>query len=341
MSNPSKIAADIPQSTFSRGYDFFRYNNEVDGLRDFSIRLPNAWTAYPVRDARTSSEQPMTVLLTAHGANRDIEIVVWGAQLLREVNPADWLDGWLHSQNFRVRDMRMHKTSYGLLADVFAEHEVNGKTSVHRLATVKDGNRLFVLDGRSASSDGADVAVMQEIFHGALTAFQLANPTKERFAEPFAFWRLDGTFPLQFAASPSWTVTVSGNAAEGGTTVQYENRHEGVALGTIVIATSSQPRDSAALESVTLENLAANGITAIADGSAFAPVKNTPMNSLFGRLDAKRGTLLLEMYVLRAENEHASVSAIMVSPTSDTNLEAWAINRRAFEILVETMQPAN
>jgi hypothetical protein len=95
------------------------------------------------------------------------------------------------------------------------------------------------------------------------------------------------------------------------------------------------------MEQVTLANLAGNNITFDPNTAVFGPVLNTPMEALFARADARRGDLPLDMLFLRAGNTEVSASAVLVSPTRETNFEAWAINRRAFEILVDTLQPAN
>ncbi|MEO9775977.1 MAG: hypothetical protein ABJH75_05870 [Roseibium sp.] len=339
MQDNRKIAKTPPPPAFQQGYGIFQYRNTVQPLFDFSIRLPDTWTAYPVADKVPTDQMPLTVLLTSHGSDKTVELLVWGNLMPREVNPVDWLDGWLRSQSLRALDIQMRKSSYGVLADVLATGTNKGKVTLHRLATFKDGNRLFLLEARAPATPPETVRQMQTLFSGALTGFRLSNPTHERFAEPFAFQQLDGTKPLQVAVPESWQKTVSQNAPEGGAALQLDNLADGTSLGTIIIVASSVAGDAPALEKVTLENLAANGIGIVPGSGTFGTVEATPLPSQLARVDAKRGHLDLEMTLLRAGSADVSVSAILLSPARSTNFEAWAINRRAFEIVVESLQP--
>lgn len=333
----SKIAPMPPQSAFQQGYGIFQYRNTVGTGFDFSIRLPESFTAYPVVDKVPTREMPFTVLMTSHGADEDVQVIVWGVLMHREINPVDWLDGWLSSQGMRPLDMQLAKSSYGVLANVLATGTSKGKTLLHRLATVKDGNRLLLLEARSSQ---AKAARMQEVFAGALTGFKFDKPTHERFAEPFAYQALPGATPLQVALPASWQSSLSPNAPDGGAFFQAENMRGETSVGTILIVTSPAANDAPSLERVTLENLAANGIVLVPDSGAFGTVESTPLPSQIARLDARRGDLGLDMTLLRAGAANVSVSAILLSPERDRDFEAWAINRRAFEILVESLQRA-
>lgn len=334
------IADDPAPSAFAQGFGVFDYTNTVNKAVGFSVRLPSDWTAYPLADAAASAKSPITVLMTAHGTDRATELVIWEILMPREIHPADWLDGWLRSQSFQVLDIRTRKTSYGVLADVLASRTAEGVKKLHRFATVKDGNRLFLLDARTSTHPGND-AWMQKVFWGALTGFQLSNPTRERFAEPFAFHRLEGDVPLQFAASKQWALNVSSEAPAGGTAILYENRVGPTLLGTVILATSPRGNETAALEQEILGSLANNGITFDPKTATYGQVLDTSLGSMFARADARRGDLPLDMHFLRAGNQDVSAAAILVSPTRETNFEAWAINRRAFEILIDTLQPAD
>ncbi|MBN9673523.1 hypothetical protein [Roseibium aggregatum] len=339
MQYDRKIAGNLPQSSFQRGYGQFQYKNSIQSLFDFTVRLPDNWTAFPVVDKVPVEQAPVTVLMTAHGADEKVEFIVWGVLLGREINPIDWMDGWLRSQSLRALDIQARKSSYGVLADVLATGSSKDGVTLHRFATIKDGNRLFLLEMRSPATPTETARHMQTVFFGALTGFSLKNPTNERFAEAFAFEQLGGASPLQVAVAGSWQKRVSDNAPDGGAALQLDNSADGTSLGTIFIVTSPVAGDEAALEEVTLENLAANGISLVPDSGAFGIVKGTPLPSKLARIDAKRGHLGLEATLLRAGSADVSVSALLLSPARETNFEAWAINRRAFEIVVESLQP--
>ena len=344
-----------------------------DGLpagTGFSIALPRGWAVERTATAAPGPEAPLVPLARFHpgepdapGAAEGVELVVWAAFLPREMHGADWLRVWMRSQGYRELDFRQAPAPTGMMGDALAAGRHDGGLRLHRLLTVKDGDLLFLIDGRMkqggmGQGGQADHRVMQEIVLLAAMRFRLAEPTGQTFAEGFEWTELTGAHAVRFLASGLWRETPGGDAPPDGASLVLDHVGPdgstgrgsliavlGAAEGTAAAALAA----AAEIERTTLAKLANQGFTLSADAERVAEDRTAERSLLLHRRKARRsGTQgSTPMTVLSArialgeagEGGHAlPVCLILLSPDEDTSFEAWAINRRAFEIALSTVR---
>ncbi|WP_372400647.1 hypothetical protein ABMY26_35465 (plasmid) [Azospirillum sp. HJ39] len=341
-----------------------------DGLpagTGFSIALPRGWaverTSPPVAPG---PDAPIVPLARFHpgepgapgageGAGEGIGLVVWAAFLPREIHGADWLRAWMRSQDYRELDFRQAPSPTGMMGDALAVGRHDGVLRLHRLLTVKDGDLLFLIDGRMPQGGHTDHRAMQEIVLLAAMRFRLAEPTGQTFAEGFEWTELKGAETVRFLASGLWRVTPGGDAPQDGASLVLDHvGPDGAAgrgsliavLGAAGEATGEAAAAAAAeIERTTLAKLANQGFTLSPEAVLVAEERTAERAIAVHRRKAGRaGTpmTVLSARIVLGEGPHAlPVCLILLSPDGDAGapaFEAWAINRRAFEIALSTLR---
>lgn len=340
-----------------------------DGLpagTGFSIALPRGWaverTSPPVAPG---PDAPIVPLARFHpgepgapgaeeGAGEGIELVVWAAFLPREIHGADWLRAWMRSQDYRELDFRQAPSPTGMMGDALAVGRHGGALRLHRLLTVKDGDLLFLIDGRMPQGGRTDHRAMQEIVLLAAMRFRLAEPTGQTFAEGFEWAELKGADSVRFLASGLWRVTPGGDAPQDGASLVLDHvGPDGAAgrgsliavLGAAEATGEAAAASAAAIERTTLAKLANQGFTLSPEAVLVAEERTAGRGIAVHRRKAGRaGTpmTVLSARIVLGEASHAlPVCLILLSPDGDAGapaFEAWAINRRAFEIALSTLR---
>lgn len=336
-----------------------------DGLpagTGFSIALPRGWAVERTATAAPGPEAPLVPLARFHpgepgapGAAEGVELVVWAAFLPREMHGADWLRAWIRSQGYRELDFRQAPSPTGMMGDALAAGRHNGALRLHRLLTVKDGDLLFLIDGRMTQGGQADHRVMQEIVLLAAMRFRLAEPTGQTFAEGFEWTELKGTHAVRFLASGLWRETPGGDAPPDGASLVLD--HVGpdgstgrgsliAVLGAAEATAEASLAATAEIERTTLAKLANQGFTLSADADLIAEERTAERSILLHRRKARRSGTSMTILAARialseaggADAHSLPVCLILLSPDEDSAFEAWAINRRAFEIALSTVR---
>lgn len=332
-----------------------------DGLpagTGFSIALPRGWAVERTATAAPGPEAPLVPLARFHpgepdapGAAEGVELVVWAAFLPREMHGADWLRAWMRSQGYRELDFRQAPAPTGMMGDALAAGRHDGALRLHRLLTVKDGDLLFLIDGRMTQGGQADHRVMQEIVLLAAMRFRLAEPTGQTFAEGFEWTELKGAHAVRFLASGLWRETPGGDAPPDGASLVLD--HVGpdgstgrgsliAVLGAAEATADAALAAAAEIERTTLAKLANQGFALSADAEPLAEERTAERSLLLHRRKARRSgtsmTILAARIALSEEAHSLPVCLILLSPDEDSAFEAWAINRRAFEIALSTVR---
>lgn len=333
-----------------------------DGLpagTGFSIALPRGWAVERTATAAPGPEAPLVPLARFYpgepGAAEGVELVVWAAFLPREMHGADWLRAWMRSQGYRELDFRQAPSPTGMMGDALAAGRHDGGLRLHRLLTVKDGDLLFLIDGRMMQGGQADHRVMQEIVLLAAMRFRLAEPTGQTFAEGFEWTELKGAHAVRFLASGLWRETPGGDAPPDGASLVLDHVGPDGSTGRgslIAVLGAAEATAAAALaaaveiERTTLAKLANQGFSLSADAEPVAEERTAERSILLHRRKARRsGTSMTILAARIALSETGGAAAhslpvclILLSPDEDSAFEAWAINRRAFEIALSTVR---
>lgn len=312
----------------------------------FSIALPKGWAVERTRPAvAPGPDSPIVPLARFHpgeagapGMAEDAEIVVWAVFLPREIHGSDWLRAWMTSQGYRAIESRQAATRSGIMGDALAARRHNGGLRLHRLFTVKDGDLLFLIDGRVPQGAGTDYRAIQEIFLLAAMRFRLAEPTGQTFAEGFEWTELTGAATVRFLASGLWQPHPGGDAPPGGAALVLNNMVGDTNTGTIVAVLGAAGDSVAEIERTTLAKLANQGFVLAADSALLSEDRREGrILSLRRRTAERAGTPLVLLSALAVLGK-LPVCLILVSPSEDAAFESWAINRRAFDIAVNSLQ---
>ncbi|MBY6047665.1 hypothetical protein [Vannielia litorea] len=315
-----------------------RSHSNAGPLFDFTLKLPRGWWVSFYPDAvPQAGTQPELLFHASPEHTRDVEIRIWATVLTREINPVDWLDQWLDFTEHGIIDAKNFDTDYGVLADVLTHRLDKSVPGTRRSLTIKDGNRLFLIEAKARRDDENLITLMQNAFLVAASSFELAHPTRDRFAEPFDDVTTEGALPLTLLAPESWQMTAQQKAPPDGAAITWDNN----GFGTLMLSTMPGCDNSEMLEEVLLGTLEANGVKIPEPDESTLLVPSAFMNILARSDRALRGGEV-EMIVMTARAETPEVSACLalLSPSEQSNRDAMAVNRRAFQVMLQSLRPA-
>jgi len=306
----------------------------------FSVMLPISWKAYPQATVKYPSEE-MPVALIGKASNADssslAEIDVWCALIPREINPSDWLYRWLETQEYDVQASRVIPTEYGQLGDCIAHKEIDGKKHTCRLFTIKDKNRIFLLIGKTLSEHYKS---HEETFLLAVQTFSLLNPVKEIYAEPFKEEEINSPYQTVIRFPSSWEKKVESIESKDEMSLSLMNREGSTLLGqmNIVLLSYNLGLSFDALLDTWIGKLKANGLTVRGDIKSAKTIEqgNKKITSWQGEASSEGTPVELQSTII--EHEKGFLMLNLITSPATTAYENWAVNRRAYEILYNTVR---
>ncbi len=314
--------------------------DKIPGNLGFLTALPGDWVAYPLPDAKVpNADMPMLPIARARpgtGAREELELVVWAVFVPREIHGSDWLRLWMKSQGFRLLEFREAVSPFGLMGDALASRFLNGTWRLHRLSTVKDGNILFLIDGRIPAREGTDYVAAQEVFLLAASRFRLIAPTGRRFAEAFQWVELPGDAKVRMLISVHWRQTVGLDAPLGGVTNVFANIKNDEICGTMIAVLGGAMQNPDYIEKVTLLKLSIQGYSII-EKDIVKDFKKGSSSIKITKCYGKRGLDKFEISSASFDMARVPVCIVLVSPVQEERPEDWAVNRRSFEIAIESL----
>ena len=337
MPSPLAIAPPPPEAAFEKSHEPVHYANRFDDLLDVVLRIPRSWKWLPVETAVLHEGHALTILTIAQSNDLPSErLAVWCAYIRNEIHPADYLDAWIRTQGFLVHDMRLAPTPYGLNVDALVSRTLHGARSVHRLATIKDGERLYLLDGRANLTAGGNADTMQHHFEAALTSVQVMNALGAHYAEQFEWLAPRGG--LRWLAPVSWNAVSHEDAPPKGSFSTLHRTTEDGPSSVISVAVGDETTADD-LRAVSLGRIEANGLS-LPRTPTFDTMRDEHLAKRVGTgwLSHVEGEFTLR--TLEATGQGRAAFVTLVLPDRETRFEEWAIARRAFEIIAETIQPA-
>ncbi len=343
LTESSYIQQDI--ELHFKAVDFIKGYDEALQL---SIAVPKSWGVIEGKPQVATAENPLALIARLRAnASDNADISVWCAYLVRELHPADWLEAWTQSQNYQVLDKRTVPSAFGTVADILATRDFNGKSYTCRLTAIKDAERIFLLVAKIHANDAAEFNQAQEDFLIAVQTFKLLQPTKLKYAEAFEWVSMALPQPIQFILPHSWHRTFQTEVPEGGQGILVENKLQDLTLGSLFIVTGAPDyQEPDAVEQVLVQKINNNGFELIEDsyqilneGAANPQVTFVTAQRLAIKADEE--TKKNMEYVIssaRFHTEKAMILFVLLSPSKTAHFEAWAINRRVFELAFNEMK---
>jgi len=313
----------------------------------FMIAIPKGWKYEPEYQERLPGpENPVIPLASFKSTDQsavkgmtDAVIVLWAVFLPREMHGADWLEIWMLSQGFSKIAGRQAGSVYGLMGDVLATRNADGKEMMHRMFTVKDGDILYLIDGRVVNRTDLNAIAAQEVFLLAATHFKLLQPTKEMYAEGVHFITLEGRISYEFLFSGLWDKQVVDDAPRDGACLLFSNRSGDQIIGNMIALSGSYNDKIDALQQTTLSKLSNQGFEIDEKAQPLSNLDSKEKSIQVLKHDALKDGNDYDMMVARILIKDFPVLIVLVTPQKQMSYEIWAVNRRAFEIAVGSIKP--
>ncbi|HHH30293.1 MAG TPA: hypothetical protein ENK57_18395 [Polyangiaceae bacterium] len=272
-----------------------------------------------------------------------LDIEVLGHWLEYEIDPADWLDGELEDLGHRVVSRMRTPTNNGVAGDVVAEWDHEDETYAGRFMAAKWGPRLFVVATRTRASSYAAHAT--SCFIAAASLRPLVS-WPNRFAEGVTLVEMSQPFDWSVAIPSSWDV-VEHDPTEDGSWFdaahqapclpdeQAGERDGRLSMAVMTRACATSPRDAANVY-----------IRALRDNDVILDTPRLDDLDVSERfLQGWRITTAVSRHGAGGEltcvvllHEHAWVVAGVLGPTRDDDRDAWMRNRRALDVVIETLE---
>jgi len=315
----------------------------------FSIALPKGWRMDQDDPGVVPGESDPVIPLArftpelpdALGAIERPQIVVWAAVLPREIHGADWLHSWIQTQGFTKIQARELPSKFGTMGDALVYRNKDDKLMLHRLLTIKDGDLLFLIDGRVevTTTSAGKLEAMQEIMLMALLRFRLLEPSGQSFAEPFEPQTVEGAKgKVSLLLPASWSAQIATDApSEGGAHI-LQNQQADTVAGTLLITLGGHRDSAEQMEAITRAKLVGQGYELAESGVVLIDRKDESTVKQVLRYEGRLDGQPIAILTARVTFDQLPVSIVLISPTDSVLFEAWAINRRAFDIALGSLQ---
>jgi hypothetical protein len=300
-----------------------------------SILLPNRWRPVDVPCEPPTPEHPMTGLSLARSLDEPRGEIEVGAVLLeREVAPADWLTNFLEAGGHAIVHSRRTESRGGDVADILTRTETPEGPVLSRWLAIKDHDRLFVLQARCLEGDYPPLA---DDFLIAVSGFDLLHPGDWPLAERLrSFTRREpGDFCLFYPES--WQLAEDDGSNENARVFHINHAVEEAIVGktTVAVVARDAEADPQKLADNYLGELERGGISVSrVPLAASGPVGGFEA-TWQSHMEAARGENAIEVRITVGQRPDAWFLLALFGPARPTAPDVWAVNRRAYEILLD------
>lgn len=303
----------------------------------FSLVLPREWQPVDVPAAPPQPEAASELALFRPPGVGGVEIAVTGVLLDREVAPADWLDLLLEGTGHEVLRERRGPTPGGDVLDALSKWTADGATYLGRSFTLKDRDRLFLLEARTSEGDYGRYA---NDFLMAIAGFQLLNPSDWPLAERLRSFSRREPSDVLLLYPESWTCSEDPTGGADAMNVSFNNvvgdRSAGQ-VNVLAVELSLELSPQGVVDRY-LEEVRSSGVPA-------GEVVLVPAQPVDGFVEAWEGETRafvdggeVEVRAFVGSRPDAWFLFAMLSPSRTTRADVWAINKRAFEVILQNVR---
>lgn len=310
----------------------------------FNIVIPRDWRPVDAPSELPTQAKPLaSVAFFRNQAEPRGEIEVSATLLPREIAPGDWLDLYLERAGQRVLSRREMKTSGGIVADVLTRADTPDGAVVSRWLAVKDLNRLFVLQARTVEQN---YPVFADVFFMGVAGFALMHPSEWELAERLSTFSraVPGDFLIYYPES--WQLVQDDSSNENALVLEIknqvgtENAGEDATVGRVVVTIVKRAAESSAqrLADNFADDLRRNGIELNGTTLAPAPAVGGLQAMWQATPRATKNSMPVDVRIVVGQQHDAWYLFGLYGPARETLPEAWMMNKRAFEIIVERLK---
>lgn len=338
--------ADLyPQNVLSAEFVDAQSKPFDDESLAFQITMRKDWTWEALSVREPAGEKDFTPIASIVGPMADAAPVLLQVSyriVSREVSPEDFMEAFADETGFKVFKDQWGKYSGLSTYDVLARGSIAGIDAIARFSLSHDGNRFFLVCGYCPVSAyprfAKDIGV-------AIVSFRLLKPSGKLSVEDMVTHEM--TDPAAaFTYPKSWTLVPGTSAPKGISALDLYNGDD--TTGTIgwirVKAASKSAYPEATAEQYVnsfLEEVAASGFKF--DNAVFnAPIDPAPKFVAGGRyivFPVFKENEVSEARIAVMPSQDTWFVLSLLSPARDRGLQEWMVNKRAFEILHNSLEP--
>jgi hypothetical protein len=252
----------------------------------------------------------------------------------------DWLRISIARLGFQTVQSRIRVGPTGPVADFLVRGRAAGGPVVLRLFALKDADRLFLLTGRASAAAYAGVA---EAFAAAIVTLRPAR-SGQIYAEPLLTHTVGAPGRPTFNYFGSWKVqTPKGDIAPGVAGALFKHfaranagAEELQGLVTVKVVQKAENPNLAPDDLLALmrRDLTDAGVALDAeDGTVPFSTQALPLAGRATRAEGTRGKAAVEFRGVVLQDAAAWYTLSLLGPTQTANPAAWAVNRRALEVM--------
>ncbi len=260
----------------------------------------------------------------------------------REVAVEDYLQAYAEGLGYQILKEQWGTYSDRRVYEILARTDLGGVDCLVRMALSRDHNRFFLVCGFSTASEYLNFAKEIGV---ALVSFHLLQPSGKQYSEEMIEQRFDAP-KLSFLCPKSWLLKPAKNAPEGIAVCDLSHGSEEVGIvGWIRVKIHSRTvyPDFCAPEYLSSFREELADLKYLADVPIFnAPIEPVGKFLQGGRyiiMPATRDGKVSEIRLVILPTKDSWLVLSLLSPPRDRGPVEWMINKRAFEIVRDTLAP--
>lgn len=331
------ISPEVLESSFLKVQDR-PYGNSALA---YTILLPKHWRADSSLKVKTSQLGTVTLKPLAIFAGPKSEhsfIQLHAIQLPKEISAAHWLKHYAATTERKLVDLDELSV---LFADSLMTFKIEDHGFSGRAAAKIDGDRLFLV---FCFAPDATYPALAETFGLAVSSFKLLNPSSKKTIEPRHQHNLANI--VQFEYPASWTPRIAENPPIGKQAIDLYHFDDNKAFqGLIRVKTVNKTVVEQS------EDVIKDTVQEYADSNLVLRDKlhSSPVGSYSERFS--NGVLIIYNCVIEGNQENTQelwicvfgddeyyVITSLLTPSRNDIFYTWALNKRAYEIVLESIQ---
>lgn len=275
------------------------------------------------------------ITVLKHNYIQDATIEIYISLIDKDVNPTDWVAIYRNDRYKEVIKNKSTKYSYGITSDTLSRYSINNQKYILRSKNYKDDNRVFLVE---CSCPERSYDELSEEFFIALASFKMISLKNKYYVEDLQkiFCKNPLVFYFNFPSSWSKKHKIINKSANLEILLErpsatLEN------LIYLVVCQSEKTKSISKMAEQHLSNLSSLGFRI--SGAHLEPVAaNRFSKAYFANHYAIRKNIKYQSPFLIIEYGSANFLINLISIVRELSPIEWAINKRTFEIVRDTLK---
>lgn len=306
----------------------------------YKILMPKGWVGEtilaPSKDLNTEKLKPLGIYKGPDKGGANPFVQIQAIQLTREITAANWLR---HYAMVTDRKMIAIKPLSVHFADCVMEYTIDGAKFIGRATALINSNRLFFLLTLALADLYEEY---EETFGVCIVSFGLQNLSRDQSIEKHLPYELKGI--VRFRYPESWKYREITETPEGKEAVDLFNFDPDNNICGKIRVKSVEKRVSTGVDSQIEDTLEEYREANITPGELVEVVnveigaerfESAIVNVYKGEIEGN--DILQEMWIAVIEDPQYYFVVTLLTPFREQLFFYWAINRRAFDIILENL----